>query len=348
MMTRALRLRTDICDLAPVADPYAAARLVCWMGLDSVTGKVPVQKEDESREEYVVRIWDRLKASQRQQAIEAGLQKAAWYAQGLDDGRRIAVYETYINAWIPFDHDREFRSWVADFVGGEEPTNAQYVEASKLATTILNVTWLDANGFDLSAGDDGVAEPVEVFAKREKYNRWARVAPRMKALIEAANHENPGGEIDDEINELIETVNDPDKSAADLDEAGRKGAPRIPPLIIIESAIKDDLGRRLFYGAATPAQWTMLKQKMGRSASLELAGQEYDADRRVLVEYRFHEGYWSERVYRDDWSGWKPIEKPELAGRFDSKHEDPELGVVYLRYWEERERKSCSENSNDS
>jgi hypothetical protein len=366
---------TEQADLANLKDPAASADFVCYLGVmglpeDQIPGREYEYDQDqeiitwvEPERDYINRVWNRLSPKRKGQAIQIGLQKAGAYREGLRDGIQLVVFRAYSHGWwletMEGDGgDGSFRAWVKDAITAE---GQSATEATQLASTILNLTWLKANLFD------GLPDDLETaFMDRSRYSRWRRMASAFRRLIEAAEDagqepEEEGPTVDDKIQELVDEVNNPDNDLDDLDQAARQ-KPALPPVVLTEER-RDDAGRCLIRGAISPAQRTYLQQKLGKMLSYELEGQQYGADTHVLVEYREQRERWCKKcgsasrgheccpacgefdnwLVAENWhrrvegGDWERLEEtPELTGFFDSALYDREMGLAYLRYYEEQ------------
>ncbi len=312
-------------ELSQLSDPSAAAEMIIWLGLRNHQAS-PQQGENEENRDYTQRAWKELSRNTRQEVIEIGLQVASWYRDGIQDGVQLVIYRTYANGWIGFDSEAEFRMWVRDQIGDE----GSAAEASQLASTILNLIWLQTNGFQ------GIPNNLEeIFGNRSEYNRWRRIASGLKNLIEAAD----SGELDDEIQEMIDDVNDSNNTMADLDKLGRV-APRLPKANIEILNYEED-GTRMIRGYLTDAQIAVLRQHTRSSAQWILKGEEYGVNVTRMVMYRkqeFPTETWASREHHGtEWTEWKHLaEKPALDGYpVGMPFNDPELGLTYYRMWEE-------------
>jgi hypothetical protein len=342
-------------DLADLRDPQSSALLVYYLGVrdlgignghgvparqvtvDETTGVVV---EEESDKDYIARVWPGLPREIKGRAVRAGLQRAAFYRDALADGIQLVVYRArHQGWWVETDanggDEKAFRQWVKDAVTTEEGSPT---EATQLASTILNLEYLRDNEYGgLPEDDEGTVDLEPVFEDRSKYNRWRRVASGLRKLVDAAR-ENPDAEdVRDSIREMIDAVNDETLALDDLDRVGRK-SPSMPRVQVIESPIRDDLGRVLFYGAATDAQYAVLRTRTSDIVEWVLQGQAYGVHSHVLAQYRRHAG--SGRLWRRIWDGtegWGPfVEVEEIPeGCPDGAPlEDPDLGVVYTSQWE--------------
>ena len=214
-------------------------------------------------------------------------------------------------------------------------------EATQLASTILNLEYLRDNEYGgLPEDSKGIPALEPIFSDRSKYNRWRRVASGLRKLVDAAM-ENPEAEdVQESIRELIQAVNDDAMSLDDLDKVGRKN-PTMPRVQIVELPERDELGRVRFEGAATDAQYAVLKARTSDVAEWILQGQTYGVEDHTFAQYRSleHTGItrrtWSEKK---GWSEWVEVEEIPEGYPDGMPFEDPDLGVVYISQWEEAAR----------
>lgn len=351
-MIRALTIPGSL-ELAELQDPQAAAGIVYALGLSGIPQapirKIEVDEETgeilmaESASEYVARVWDGKEDGKplvsrelKGLAVRAGLQFATNFREALSDGIQLVVYRARRHGWwvttdqVGGGDEAAFREWVKDAVTAED---ASTTEATQLATTILNLEYLAAINHPRLPRKKGKVDLETIFADRALYNRWRRVASKLRRLVEAAQ-EHRGNDVRQSIDELVETVMDDTKSFDDLDQAGRI-RPSLPP-VLIETGEYDKLGRQPCSFWATKAQMTVLRFKLNGVAQWVLPGEEYGVTRHVLAEYRSDpNGIWR-REYNEV-KGWQQFVEVEeiLPGVPEGATlEDPDWEVTYQRQWE--------------
>lgn len=350
-MTNAIMIPGGL-DLAEIATPRAAAEMVCYLGIvtlpkngvpareyriDDSTGEIVWIEPDR---QYIARVWPGLSDKTKGYAVAAGLQVAATYRDALSDGIQLVVYRARAHGWwITTDsnggNNKAFRQWVKNVITAEE---GSATEASQLASTILNLEFLAANGYEgLPVDEDGDPNLEAIFEDRKLYNRWRRVASGLRNLIEA-EMEKPDPDNQERIQQIVDDVNNPDKSPDDLDQSGRQ-RPTLPPASI-EMEGKDEMGRNIFKGVATDAQLTLLQYRTKDAAQWVLKGEVYGVTHHTLFEYRTESN--DPQVYRRAWSerhGWSAFHQVEKIpeGGFPEGpfFEDPDWGLTYTRQWEE-------------
>lgn len=328
--------------------PTDAALLTLLLGTQA--DGAPAPRDNET----LLRYMERITADERLLVLTGGLDRAVNIRNLMADGIRLAVWWTYSRGWILFNSDAEFRGWVRDTLtaDGQSPT-----EATQLASVILNVDWLDANGNEFDDIDD-----LDDIFSGWLYQRLRRVAGKMRAAIEVADQEQAHGAGEQAIHTLLEAVENTELTLDDLDRVGRQRPP-LPPVVVRELPERDAAGNVKVEMTLTPAQRVLLKQRMGDGISYELEGQAYGADTHRLLEYRSHTRYvcaecgtldgncecasqavtipvtaWARREYDEDGtSAWEHLaDEPDLLGmaRDGVPLVDDELGLVYTRVWE--------------
>lgn len=257
----------------------------------------------EPEPDYIQRVWPKLPRATKSQAIIGGLQRAAIYREALSDGIQLVCYRAYKYGWWVatqegLGDDKAFRDWVKDAVTAEDGSPT---EAYQLASTILNLAWLEANDVD---GLPGNLE--EIFLDRSMYARWRRKASEIKGLIQSLNdlpppsaeeqtpeeQEDEAGlqtELEADIQQAVDDINNPEKKFDDLDRPVSRY--RAPKVIMVLTGY-DELGRDTFEGAATPTQLSILRSRLGDKAEWRLEGEEYGiTEQHRLVEYRYMISY---------------------------------------------------------
>jgi hypothetical protein len=299
--------------------------------------------------EYLPRVWPRLPIEVKGLIVTSGLQNAAFYRDALQDGIQLVVFRAYREGtWVVtmeqyssgHGTDEDFRAWVRGIVS-EDDSGYSASEASQLATTVLNLTWLEANQYE------GLPKDIEeIFCDRQQYNRWRRLAGKLRRLIEAAAEMDDPEDMDeyrDQIQEIVDAAQDPTMGHDDLDEVGKQ-RPSSPPILAEELPGMDDMGRVQVVMTLTKLQRATLRSKLGRSLTYALKGEQVESNA-WLVQYREQvdpktgEIQYAERSHSDEsgWSDWYTLdEKPVYNGRQEGAVvQDPELGLTYRMQWEQ-------------
>jgi len=333
-------------EIAELNDPDTAAQMVLYMGVSDLPSppsiKFDLDSEGnpinvDSELQYIGGVWPDLSRRDQGKAVELGLQRAANMREGLNDGIQLVVWKAYDKGWwtatdMNGGDERAFRAWVKEVI---VPEGASPTEATQLASTILNLVWLDDNGY--AVGDD----LDYIFSNRALYNRWRRIAsPLRQAISNIVNSQDDGTYEDasEQISEMINAVNDPDKTIDDLDAI--RSNPRLPEAIfVIED--RDQIGRSIVSATLTDAQLNHLRIKTRGSARFVLEGEQRDDGEMVLVEYRVNvspetgEILMSRREWSTDiWTPWFTVDEMNQGIPEGAPLVDESLHLEYHRQWE--------------
>lgn len=184
---------------------------------------------------------------------------------------------------------------------------------------------------------------------------------KLRHLIEITDEAEEPDDVDKAIREIIDAVNDPEKTQPDLDEVGKQ-RPKMPPIVLKESG-RDRYGRHVIEGVVSQAGMKFLRRKLGTMFKLELVGEVYDTDKHRVVTYREQrvkictvcgspsgidvtycpecseeldhvDEYWSRQVEGEE--SWEGLgEQPPMTGHYAGERVDTELGLRYVDYYEE-------------
>ena len=378
-LTKIDHIPQTLINLDPEVSSAAAANLcalaVDWMGFNELMqnqafveelNRLPVAKLSDQPADYIAHIWPMLTDKERGTALDLGLQKMTTMGHISRTGIQVRIWRAFRSG--EWQHspagENDFRPWVRSVL--TDSLSFSSGESSKLATLCEVIGYLGDNfRFEF-----GIPENLEDCFRRPHYWRWKTVAPKILQVINAFEEETDEIEIralEEEIGALVEAVYDEDLTSEDITSQGRKSAPRLKPIILLENRRLANVHTGIY--EITDAQLSYLRKKLGTTLDYRLEGEIYDVDQWTMVQYRYRTGEictecgaigslnpvtstctqcssWGkmeglelcdrrELVPSGGWTEWDNLEEgePKNKGVFESELSDQDMGLEYLTYW---------------
>jgi len=337
-----------------------------------LAAQMPTKKDGETTWSYAHRVAERLLEITPQKdrravaaaVLDLGLARADLHRELLSTAQWLLGWRVYIGGdeaglWLDSPGAPEsFDEWLSavrhHFSKGT---------VSKMSTSYKALAWVLYNDNGQEWRRYLPQNVEEVFLPGNRF-KWVNALAGIKRTVDLMESDAARNgivpECKDRITNLLEKAADPETTVAEMGEEVKQRNLQMPKIPIVQDKHQPDEPVIGFHGNASRAQWAALRRN--RMFDVQLEGQEYGLESHSLVEYRrlattfctkcatlFPAGTeecpvcgttlsvrynWSFRQWQKDrWTVWEDSDEPRKDAYFDSRLDDPELGVTYYRYW---------------